>query len=390
MKQKINESFNVQLESCLNIAKWSPSSHNSQPWFCLLVENSKHQKQLFKNINDQLLLEDPGSRVILLGLDNNRCLKALAAHDLEMHLSLGAFSQVLIRLLYLSGYSILVNEYYEQSLALDWIDKSKEPKLAVIIKVDNHNQANIKKPEQKTCYDRFVDLVKSRKTNRGGYLPISSSDQFFNEESVLQYAKLYDQHDSQVVHFNNTWQVQTIVELIKKHAGLDFQHNQAWSETYRYIYFLTKDCKPIGFSVQSLFGDCNFIKRLWFATIFNPKVISMLNYFGFHQLIAKQMATLVNDCAFCVGITIEHSASIKQKIMAGAKVVDNWLSATANGLSYHPLSILLQHDHVRSQLERRLGVKGRLIFFVRVGQAISTFKDTSRISGDELLTTDLF
>ncbi|WP_163833146.1 nitroreductase family protein [Spartinivicinus ruber] len=387
MKKGIKETFHNHLMDCVDIAKWSPSSHNSQPWFCLLVEGDAHKKQLFKLEVSNSFLEEPGYHVILLGVDRKRCLKSLMAHQHEMYLSLGAFCQVLLRLLHLTGCLIVEKQYYEKTPLLTWVDDTKEPRLAVIVKF---NPDISKKSEQFTLqslYTRFVDLVRARKTNRGHYLPLSFQDLNINNENVLQYAKLYDQQNNQIINFNQSWQIRTITDLVEQYAGLDFKHNQAWSETYRYIHFLSTN-KPVGFSIESLFGPCSFIRRLGLAILFNPVVIFILNYFSFHQHIANQMAALVKNGNLCVGIVIDDNPSVKQTIIAGASVVDSWLAATANGLSYHPLSILLQHDHVRKQMEKRLGIKGQLVFIARVGLATSSFQNTSRVAKNQLLIKD--
>jgi nitroreductase len=87
--------FAIDLKRACTLAALAPSSHNSQPWALVWIEQTAMLDQLSALIGHSF----SDSKVLVLAIDRERELSGLAAHRVEMNVSCGLFLQLLLETL---------------------------------------------------------------------------------------------------------------------------------------------------------------------------------------------------------------------------------------------------------------------------------------------------
>lgn len=370
--------FDDELQEVVKIARWAPSSHNSQPWTVIHVRDPGHARSIF---GEEL---QSGDHCVVLALNSTRKLKALKSLEIEMLMSCGAFLGLFCMSLGLRGHD----------WSLTWIDGNvKVPAVAEL--EQNHNCLALAAirispgsiaPQADPEY--WNQLVLQRRTHRGLYTSRRMTNETLQRLLVSHWpTSLTGKHT--LIHVErNTSEIRRTAQLVKKYAELDFANYKAWKETYRYIHFSPSKKAEDGFYLQSLLGPQGGWSRLFYRCFLAPPMMQLLRPFGAAKRIANQLGALVESSPqllFC-HLDAEHMTP-KTLIQAGARLMEVWINAQEQKLAIHPVSVVLQHDHARASMERLRDERGRMVFFARIGSAKDVFPNSPRRKTENIITT---
>ncbi len=70
--------------------------------------------------------------------------------------------------------------------------------------------------------------------------------------------------------------------------------------------------------------------------------------------------------------------TLADAVKGGARLADYWLCATAAGLALHPVSVVLQHEDLRTAFQSSLRIPGRAFFVSRLGLPVTEFPCSPR------------
>ncbi|MCA9537837.1 MAG: hypothetical protein KC620_03050 [Myxococcales bacterium] len=353
--------FEPAFAAALTLAEASPSSHNSQPW------------ALAVGAPAVLGLDGPaGSRALVVCLDEDRKLRTLAAHTLEMNLSCGMYLQALLLALRQQGFSGRLawrigdapRPKFGADLPATWTP------LAVAIVAPG-------KPDDDVT-DRVAALP-ARRTNRAPYA-----------EGALAAADVAPLCAGEVAAegpvgeplavtiFDQPGDVKALGRFVARHAAADFAHAAAWRETHAYIRHDPANAVD-GFPLTQLFGPLSWARTWFFRIALHPVTMGVLKWFGYPRIIAGEFGALVAGSPASVAFALtDPKAGDADQLLAGARLLDAWLRLTAAGFAMHPVSVVLQHDDIRTKLQSEFNLAGRVVFFARLGRPVAAFPPTPR------------
>ncbi len=378
--------FGHALRTAADTARLAPSSHNCQPWALARLSSSDARAsavRLLAASGDSRPRED--SEFVAVVLDRTRQLDSLASHELEMQLSCGAFIQLLIRSLACQGW------WLERSVLTDesdsWAYRSVPAPVRALgpagwrpgwslLAVLEVRYAGM--PEGSLT--EWQDLAAARRTNRGPYTDRAVSAEALRR--LLDAAPgLSGQAPVGVRHLTSRADRDLFVDFVSRHAGRDFSDRAAWRETYSYVRPTRADAerRGDGFSLSQLFGRLHPLRALMLRTALRPGTMRLLRHIGYPRLLAARMAAAIRPTPAFVAMGFTGaSPSAADALRGGARLADYWLTATREGLSLHPISIVLQHEDLRRRLQADLALPGRTFFISRLGHAGSGFPPAPR------------
>lgn len=310
----------------------SPSSHNSQPWLL---------RYGF----------DRGQERISARVDPRRRLDSLPAHRHEMALSLGAFWYAFAVALRARGRAI-----------------TAEPSGAGASEV----AARLREAPHDVQARDELSVIAARRTYRGPFLPrtvprdaISAivASGAASEGLVTSRCR-----PSVAVHEGEV--VRALADLTRRSASRDFLHAAAWAETWSYLRD-DNDCGAVdGFTVGQVFGSRPLVLNLALRQATRPALMPIVGRAGLARVLSHGLADLVARSAILtVSADVDDTSPLADWTRAGAHMHEVWLECTRQGLSLHPVSVLLQHEEVRRDVESVVGTPGRVVFLARLGTA---------------------
>ncbi len=343
------EAFEKDLQFALEIAARAPSSHNVQPWSLARART------------------EPAGVIakLVLGLDRERCLEALPqAHELEMHLSCGAYLESLVTGLAARGWR---TEVSVADAAREALPDPMEPLATVRV------TGTVDESARQEAAQRCV-TAKERKTHRGPYeagpVPPGLAGAVSGPRTFA-FPAVTDEPTHAVA-----WQllesreaIQTAADFVGRHASIEFTHAGNWAETYRCLRFYDTEAMEDGMPIANLLGPIPGWQRPVLQAVLAPMAMRGLGRLGLARSLAGQFGERVGEAsALLYGFMPSHESDLDTRLVAGAQMFVVWLTLTSRGLSLHPISVVLQHDELRADFQRQLDLPaGRGFFFARVG-----------------------
>ncbi|HEU5429664.1 MAG TPA: hypothetical protein VFU74_22475 [Actinocrinis sp.] len=362
--------FDQALQEALGIAALSPSSHNCQPWALAQLTSAPARAAAAAMVR---LAETGDHTYLALALDRERELRALPAHAVEMWVSCGLYWGFLSWALEALGWDAARTTILDQHGAADaravpgWPPSWSPLAAAAFARSD--------RPTDPGVAARLRAVALARRTNRGPYreLPV--------DPVLLHRLANRPGRAITVTHLRTTDERAAFADAVAQHGGRDFAHPEAWRETYSYLRWneADADAHSDGFTLGQLFGPVSAIRRGLMRAAFTPTVMRDLRYVGYHRTLAQRLAQVVRQTPAAVAIGVEDPRPGQADLVrAGAALADYWLDVTRAGLALHPISVVLQHDDVRRQLQAALGLPGRTILIARLGYPATEFPRSPR------------
>jgi nitroreductase len=401
--------FEGALRTAAEIAAYSPSSHNCQPWALgwatgtaarhaaatLLGETAERVRAGHGNAGPAA---EPNGEYLVLGLDRARRLTSLAAHSVEMLISCGAYGEILLRALAAQCWEAdrvrFVDPAAQAHGARDsdpgrafgdrWPD-AWAPLCVVRLRRSDVPSADLAE---------LRAAVRARHTNRGPYRSEGVDPAVLSGLAAsrpgLSLFRAVPEYDPKVTvrHVVADAERAAVAGLVARHGGRDFGHRLAWRETHAFIRHdeAEAEARGDGFTLGQLFGPLSPPRRFGMRIALAPATMRLLRHMGYHRILARQLATLVRDSPAAVALCFaDETPGTESVVCGGAVLADYWLGATRAGLVLHPVSVILQHDTVRAELERRLGLPGRAFFVSRLGRAVTEFPPSHRLAASRAL-----
>ncbi|BBM82280.1 hypothetical protein [Candidatus Uabimicrobium amorphum] len=344
------KSLKNRLHNAIDLAATAPSSHNSQPWEIVLFDS----REALSSLECFGINLSSSALYIAVCLNKERQLRSLDCHHLEMALSIGIFLENLSLALHSQRCCATFCWANSQNVVIKGISSNWKP-LAIIAVSDSD-------------HDFDTAFLDKRITNRGPYQQqrISSDvqQQLINSNSLLfndakEHCRICFVEDSE--------KISRIANFVSTHAKLEFTHSKAWRETYKFVSFGAQ--KEIGLPITQLFGPLSTLKKYWYRVLFSPFVMSFLKHTKFPETIAAQFGQLVATTPALLYVNFhEENPDTLTLLKGGALLFQLWLNAAKEGISFHPMSIVLQHTDICKAFVKDHGLpRGRSMFFSRVG-----------------------
>jgi nitroreductase len=354
-------------------ATLAPSSHNSQPWAVAYLKSAPMRRALSDRIGRDLFSSK--EHWLLLALDTQLALDALPGHASEMRLSCGMFLQLALVALMECGFAAAVvglEAPDASARAFRGLPPAWRPLAAIGV-----GRGSTPAPPWSSS------LAQRRHTNRGVYsaAPVPQHTRAELEASAPLFGQLKEGSLARVHSVAEAEAVRALGAFVARNAAIDFAHDSAWRETYRFIRFSSRQVALAedGFSIDQLFGPMLWPMRLLLWAALSPPAMRLLRHIGVPRWIAGQLGELVARTPLLLLVTA-RSAAPWAELVAGGLCMDLWMRATSAGLALHPVSVVLQHTDLRRRFEAMLGIDERVVFFARAGQAQSTAYQTPRRS----------
>lgn len=344
-----SETFEKDLQFALEIAASAPSSHNVQPWSLARAT------------------PEPVGVVakLVLALDRERCLEALPeAHELEMHLSCGAYLELLVTGLSARGWRVEVSVADAMPVTLP---DSMVP--LATMRIAGTVDGSACQEAQQRC-----DTAMERKTHRGPYqggpVPQGLADIVSTPRTFAFPAENHELSDAvgwQLLESSAA--IQKAADFVSQHASIEFTHARNWAETYRCLRFYDSDSAEDGMPIANLLGPVPSWQRPILQALLAPLAMRGLGRLGLARSLAGQFGERVGEAsALLYGFMPSHADDLGTRLAAGAQMLALWLAMSSQGLSLHPISVVLQHQTLREDFQRQLELPaGRGFFFARVG-----------------------
>jgi 4-hydroxy-2,2'-bipyrrole-5-methanol dehydrogenase len=351
------------IETAAKLARWAPSSHNSQPWTVTIGP-----------------LSADGSRTVDIKLSAQHRLRALETLQAEMAISLGLFAGLFCEVLDQTGLTWGKPTILSSGLSSDQPSGHPEGMTLTVGPV-----SCLPKP----CPPEFEALVRQRRTSRAPFHHRPLSHQQLSVFQPSSKAGLGVGTAAKPLVFQERAMVRGVADLVRRFGALDFSNFAAWSETYAHVHF-TEAAKlqtGRGFSIEALLGKMSGPHRLLMRLLLHPWTMQALRPIGFPGSLADGLAGLVRDApGLLVLVMPDPKPGFSDLLETGGLLRDLWLSAEKSGVQIHPLSVLLQHEEPRAALRALLGLADQPVFIARIGESIQPALSTPRVSLDEILT----
>ncbi|MFD1660507.1 RedV protein [Streptomyces caeni] len=365
--------FPAALDEATAIAALSPSSHNCQPWGLARLTSGAACRAAARHFGSAPGGDDAGSEYLALGLDGDRSLGALPAHEVEMFVSCGAYWQTLLRALDSLGWSVhrldLPAATGREVLGAGW------PAGWMLLALVELRRTG--RPDG--TLDGLRAVARARRTNRAPYTPRAvASDMLAGLERPV--AGAVPTADIDVRHLTGP-DLRRFARLVSRYAGLDFSHGPAWRETYSYIRRDDTEAAELGtgFTLPQLFGRMSAVRQLLLRCALAPATLRILRFGGYHRVLADRLAAVVRRSAAISVLAWDTPAPDRaEMVRGGARLADYWLRATRYGLALHPVSVVIEHDGPRHVVEDVFGLPGRVFFVSRLGHPATAFPPSPR------------
>lgn len=377
----LDQRFGAALDRAAAVAAHSPSSHNSQPWAHLTLTGGPARRAAARLLEGRAHTAgpdpepDPDTAALVLALDHGRTLTSLPAHATEMRLSCGMYGQLLLRALAAQGWtteSVALAEEDGAGTAPHWdalrCPTGLQPLAVVALRRTGPAQGD-------GALASLADAVRRRRTNRGPYLD-TPVDRKVLAELAAPADLLAAGAGVSVRHLRAPEERRRFAALVAAHASRDFSHRAAWAETYSYIREDDADARAHGdgFTLEQLFGPMAWPRRRAMRLALSPAAMRSLGHLGYDRFLAGQLAALTRHSPVITAVGLPGGEPGGARLLrAGAWLADYWLRATDADLALHPVSVLLQHDDTRRDVQRELGLPGRTVFVSRLGYPAAAF-----------------
>ncbi|WP_328939593.1 RedV protein [Streptomyces tauricus] len=404
--------FEHALREAAEIAALSPSSHNCQPWG-VAWPTGRAARRAAERLVDRAPADGPeapdrvsgdargtGGRAtdeyVILALDRERELTSLPAHAVEMLVSCGAYRQILLRSLALQGWSTDRVHFVEPRAGQqtrgthdtwpplgDTWPVSWSP--LCVVRLRRTDEPDV--PDGSLAELRRTALA--RRTNRAPYRPEAVEPAVLDGLSA-SCTGVAEGADVTVRHLVADRERAAFADLVARHGGRDFSHRQAWRETHSYVRRDEAEAavRGDGFPLSQLFGPLSTPRRHALSLALAPTTMRVLRHAGYHRVLARQLARVVRPTPVVVAMGLaDASPGVGATLRGGARLAEYWLRATEAGLALHPVSVVLQHDDVRKELQDRLGLPGRTFFVSRLGRPLTDFPRAPRRLGVRAVRT---
>ncbi|MFK4102174.1 RedV protein [Streptomyces sp. NPDC019531] len=397
--------FEDALQVAAEAAAYSPSSHNCQPWGVGWAIGAVARHAAAKLLGESVGHTAAGSghtaqddgEYLVLALDRERQLTALPSHEAEMLISCGAYGEVLLRSLATQGWPADRVRFVDPAPAAhrpkdgntDRIFGGRWPDAWMPLCV-----VSLRHSDTSGDLAELSETLHARHTNRGPYRPdridpavLARLSTSRPGPSLLRAGPEYDRTVI-VRHVVADAERAAVADLVSRHGGRDFSHRLAWRETHSFIRHDEADAEAHGdgFTLGQLFGPLSPPRRFGMRIALAPRTMRILRHGGYHRILARQLAAMVRRSPAAVALCFDDETPDAEAVVRGGAVLaDYWLEATRAGLVLHPVSVILQHDDVRAELEQRLGLPGRAFFVSRLGRAVTTFPPSHRLAASRAL-----
>lgn len=377
-------SFEAALRDAASIARLSPSSHNCQPWALAHAATPAARRSAAAGLG---AADDGGGEYLVLALDRDRSLGALPAHELEMQLSCGAYGRLLLRALAAHGWTAARVRLGEEMVEQVPVPTGWTPLGVVELRPGAGPDA--------AALDGLRYVAERRRTNRAPYRP-GPVDAALLKDLAQPRDLAQPQEEARptdgtlgtrpaVRHLVADAERAAFATLLSRHGGRDFSHPAAWRETHSHIRRDEAAAHAVGdgFSLAQLFGPLPPLRRRLMRIALAPLTMRVLSRVGYHRLLARRLAMVVRRSPVLLMMTLPDERPGRAAVLrSGGYLLDYWLRATRAGLVVHPVSVLLQHDDLRWELQRRLGLAGRVVFAGRLGHPTADFPAAPRRGAD--------
>ena len=371
--------FQDDLGEATALAALSPSSHNCQPWGLVRPATPAARQAAAAFLG---LPPGDDARYLVLALDPRHELTSLPAHAIEMRVSCGAYWRMLLRGLAAQGWTAVRTRTVERAADNPFGGTWRGGWNALCVVALRRGGA----PSEE--YAPLYAAAAERRTNRGPYHP-SPLDQAvldaLAEPVPLPGEPPRDREPVTVRHLTGFQDRQRFASLVADRAGIDFSHPDAWRETHSFLRWSTADARDRGdgFTLPQLFGPLSPPRHLAMRVTLHPYVMRLLCAAGYERRLADGLAGLVRrdtPALLAVGFADEEP-DLAAMLHGGARLADYWLAASRAGLALHPISVLVQHEDLRRDLQSRLGLSGRVFFVSRLGRPVSEAPPSARRAG---------
>ncbi|MFG1796231.1 hypothetical protein [Nocardia sp. NPDC049149] len=388
-------SFDQAMTSALAIAMTSPSSHNCQPWAVARLVSNAARDHIATRIGALPTADQAATETLILAVDRTREIAALPTHHTEMRLSCGLFWHLLHRALAAQGW-VACHHMHPDPAQLAGIGL---PATWVPLRLTHFRWH----PEPTETLGEVRTLAMRRQTNRGPYEdgPIAPIllDKLAENRTAAKRTRRGQRNRAGLPGVRNgTAQVDPTPQLhirylssgpdlhrfaafVARHAERDFTHRAAWRETHSYLRHSEAEAaaKGDGFTLTHLFGPLSARQRLLRRLMFTPAAMAVLSVTSFPRTIAGQLAGLVLRTPAIVSVSVSPWENADfDMVDAGALLGDYWLRVTGAGLAMHPISVVVQHDDLRYELQTEFQLPGRVVFVARLGRPTVRFLPAPR------------
>ncbi|MFE2461678.1 RedV protein [Streptomyces sp. NPDC059402] len=380
--------FAQALEAAAGTAALSPSSHNCQPWGLARATTAAARRAAAD------LTGQDADEYLVLALDRERELTALAAHAVEMEVSCGIYWRILLRALAAQGWTAAAVRTLDGDAGSGSGDETVSgngngngdetvsgngsgsgvlvgagwpaawtPLCVVALRPGTPSAERL---------DDLRETALARRTHRGPYRPAPVSAELLRD--LAETGSPEGEKDAvRLRHLTERRDLRAFAAFVARHAGLDFGHRAAWRETHSFLRRDLADAaaRGDGFTLEQLFGPMSRPRRAAMRRALAPATMHLLGKVGYHRVLAAGLADIVRRTPTVVTMSFaERTPARAELLRGGARLADYWWRATRHGLSLHPVSIVVQHEDLRVRLERELSLPGGRTFFVsRVGVA---------------------
>ncbi|RPH91531.1 MAG: hypothetical protein EHM73_01875 [Chroococcales cyanobacterium metabat2.561] len=368
--------FQSEINRAVSLASLSPSSHNCQPWEIIQVIQKDSQLILesFLQENTAAVLPNGNNNIyLILALNQEKCLCSLESHNLEMLLSCGAFLESLVIALAsqsLSGTTI----WHNSEITQNPLPKSlKIPSYWIPLTVLTIQfEPDVLTPN----IEELIQQFSKRITHRSPYdsnLPKVVLDESLFDLKSYAYPNTFSEIEITVIKEREV--IDSMAKFVSHYGEIEFTKAEVWRETYQFIHFAKQEQHEYGFPIEQLLEKGSQSYGFLLKILLNPYCMNWLKYLRLPHLLASEMGKLVKASPLLIYLNFKTEyPSLKMQLEGGALWLNFCLNATKMGLAIHPVSVILQHPHLRQLFQKSYHLpQGRGFFFCRLGQPMQTF-----------------
>ncbi|MFE6398001.1 RedV protein [Streptomyces alboflavus] len=414
--------FADALREAARIAVLSPSSHNCQPWAVAWARSEVSRAAAARVVEGEAgasgvprVADGPGGgrgdgtdeayQYLVLGLDRDRELRSLPAHAVEMLLSCGLYWQLLLRALEAQGWSVDALRFADGPLDPGAVRGAELPGTSwprswtalCVARLRGRAGAGAEARGAaggevgSGAQDGGAELrtlraaARARRTNRAPYRPQPVRPALLDGLLVPSGCAAARGADVTVRHLTSGADRDAFADFVAEHGGRDFSHREAWRETYAFLRADRAEAaaRGDGFALDQLFGPLSWPSRQVLRAALAPATMRLLAPVGYDRFVGRRLAhglaRMVRPTPAVVAMSFDRTEpTLADAVKGGARLADYWLCATAAGLALHPVSVVLQHEDLRTAFQSSLRIPGRAFFVSRLGLPVTDFPCSPR------------
>lgn len=335
----LGENADVRLK-LVSYAILAPSAHNIQPWVVDLRGDG-----------------------IGLTVDRNRLLPQTDPHARQITISQGTFLELLA----------IAATHYGLKSQIELFPRGIDP----LEEIGTNPVAHVTLAEEEGLIeDELFNHILSRHTNRGtfGGPPLADGEIAFLSRSYSD--------DGYPLHlFSDPETIFQIAGMMTEAMRIESHDRSMHAETVEMLRFDDEEAERSrdGISFRNL-GMSSI--RLFFARLFATRISA------FDESFLQKTVEMTKDAAYssqAIGLITSHGRARVDEIMVGRYFVRTHLTASVLGLSFHPMSQVMEIESIKSQFIQALNLgdeEPQMLF--RLGRAEPTPHSPRRSRGDFL------